>query len=340
MMISFIILTIALTGLIFVCRFLWKNGSRFRRMSINLCIGFFALGYTLLALEYAFSSFVKISDGFGFTLAAKKWNETYWKPINSMGYRDKEHPWNEDLGTRILFVVGDSFAAGHGIKDVCNRFSDVLARKLGARWEVVVLARNGWQTDREYEAMTRYPKKPDRIIVSYCLNDIYSAAVREGAPLPELVRRPGPFIRPLVDHSHLFNFVYWRAYRSLRSATDQYWKYLNKAYQTEKVWLAHTKELSSMLNYAADANADICFLIWPHLGDPSVSQGITEKVARFLADSGALVLDLTPHLRNRKPHEMMVNSMDGHPNERLHAEVAELLYRKMEPWEGSASAVE
>jgi len=336
-MISFFILTTALMSLIFLFRFLWRKRSLFRRISIHISICLFALGYTFLALEYAFSSFVIISDGFGFTLAAQKWHETYWKPINSLGYRDKEHPWNEDAGEQILFAVGDSFVAGHGIKDVRDRFSDVLARKLGARWEVVVLAQNGWQTDREYEAMTQYPKKPDRIVVSYCLNDIYSAAVKEGMPLPELVRRPHPVIRPLVDRSYLANFVYWRLYRSLASVSDQYWKYLNGAYHTEKVWLAHTKELSSMLNYAAEVKADILFLIWPNLRDPSASRDITEKVARFLIDSGAPVLDLTPLLQNRKPHELMVNSMDGHPNERLHAEVAERLYEKMGRWEKAAS---
>ena len=171
-MVYVFVLTIFLITVIIIFRFIWRKRSHFRNILMNIFILLFALGYTFLALEYVFSSFVVISDGFGFTLAMKKWHQIYWKPINSMGYRDKEHRWEKDSSSNILFVVGDSFAAGHGIENVHDRFSNILARKLGTQWEVVVLAKCGWQTDSEYDAMKQYPKRPSRIIVSYCLNDI------------------------------------------------------------------------------------------------------------------------------------------------------------------------
>ena len=76
-------------------------------------------------------------------------------------------------------------------------------------------------------------------------------------------------------------------------------------------------------------------MIWPNLKDTATSKDITQKVAHFLRNSGVKVLDLTPHLQSHKPQELMVNSMDGHPNERTHAEVAELLYEAMSPWNGA-----
>ena len=47
----------------------------------------------------------------------------YWKPINSYGYRDIEHVNLKEK--KLPFVVGDSFVAGHGIKNYKDLFSNV-----------------------------------------------------------------------------------------------------------------------------------------------------------------------------------------------------------------------
>ena len=80
--------------------------------------------------------FAVSSDAFGHTLASRQWFAKYWKPINSFGYRDIEHDLKNLGGKKLLFVVGDSFVAGHGITNPRDRFSDVLGAQLEENWEV------------------------------------------------------------------------------------------------------------------------------------------------------------------------------------------------------------
>lgn len=70
--------------------------------------------------------FVTRSYSFDFTLASKLWFSKYWKPINSLGFRDREPQNNYNV---ILFV-GDSFTAGHGLKSVDDRFSNIVESNL------------------------------------------------------------------------------------------------------------------------------------------------------------------------------------------------------------------
>jgi hypothetical protein len=42
---------------------------------------------------------------------------------------------------------------------------------------------------------------------------------------------------------------------------------------------------------------------------------------------GVDVIDLAPVLAGREPSELIVHSMDAHPNERVHREVAELIWK-------------
>ena len=78
-------------------------------------------------------------------------------------------------GKRLVFVVGDSFVAGHGIKDVSDRFGDRLGEGLGDPFRVVTLAQNGWNSEDEFDAIratSRRHRIPEIVVLSYFLNDI------------------------------------------------------------------------------------------------------------------------------------------------------------------------
>ena len=217
--------------------------------------------------------FLSTPDGFGFTLASKQWFKTYWKPINSYGFRDFEHEWD---GTKIVFIVGDSLAAGHGIKNISNRFSGVLQKKLGTGWTVAVLAQNGWDPITEYKALVNHPKKPKRIIVSYYINDIDSAARSNGFNRPrQLVKQPYGIIGAFVNRSFFLNYMYWRLYRG--GMGNIYWNYLKDAYNDPKIWESHKQELLEFINYANQINSEIAFVVWPHLSDLNGSLKFTFK---------------------------------------------------------------
>jgi hypothetical protein len=73
--------------------------------------------------------FIPYSHGNGNTYGSRIWFDRYWQ-VNSLGFRDGEPPSPAEQKP-ILAVLGDSFVAGHGVEDPADRFSDLLAAKMG-----------------------------------------------------------------------------------------------------------------------------------------------------------------------------------------------------------------
>ena len=324
----FLFVSSLLAVAVFVFRRVWPRKSAFRSTLINLSLLGFTVLYSGLILEFVFYKFFIQSDGFAFTLASARWFQEYWHPINSYGYRDIEH--QDTLGKKNLFVVGDSFVAGHGIKDHQDRFSNVLADKLGDNWEVHSIARGNWNTQDEYRALTNYPTEPDVVIFSYYINDIEGAAREVGNDRPALIDPPGKLIAPVVNRSYFLNCVYWRLCR-VRFASDMggaYLQYLENAFLDPETWRVHRGDLSRLIEYAESNRADAVFLLFPNLADVGGSSKFTAQVGEFLIGQGAQVIDLGEELKGTDPKELMVSPLDGHPSVQLNRRIAELLHDK------------
>ena len=264
------------------------------------------------------------SDGFGFTLSSKKWFAQNWNPINEAGFRDYEHEWKEN----IVFVTGDSFVAGHGIDSIDDRFSSVLNQRLGTEWTVATLADNGWGPSQELNALREHPQKPDHVIVSYYPNDIQSAAEVHGSVISGL--NPGianSFLAAVVNHSYAANFLYWRFVRT-HSVVD-YWTYLEQAFDDPEIWAAHTAELEEFRRFADEQDIDLSFVIWPLLFDIETTRPMTDKVVAWLVENEIPYIDLTSIFEGRHPKDLVVNSMDGHPNVRVNSEVGNLIFEEL-----------
>jgi hypothetical protein len=311
-----------------VFRFVWTRPSQIRNALAKLALAALAMMWTLLALEWYFLCCVVASDGFGHTLSARKWAVQYWKPVNSFGYRDVEHDLTRLRDRKVLFVLGDSFVAGHGIKDHRDRMSEVLAAKLPKEWEIVNIAKCGWNTAQEFAALRHHPVVPNAVVLSYCINDIEGAAQRVWKqPLVRLIEPPDWRIRPLVDYSHLANFCYWRLWRFRNSneMATTYHRYLKAAYDDERVWSEHAQEIRRIVDYAKNNEIHLVVVVFPTLADIAWSQTFTDKVVYLLRRDGIPVVDLSATLSGRNPHELVVNNMDAHASVRLNAEVAALL---------------
>jgi hypothetical protein len=299
-------------------------------MKISLSVS--TVIYLFLALEIIFYTSLAISDTFGFTLASQRWNEKYWHPLNSFGYRDVAHSPAEFSNREVLFVVGDSLVAGHGISRIEDRFSNILQRNLGERYVVVNIARNGWDTTDEYQALSSYPYKPKRVFLVYYINDILGAASKSGYGSPVRVEPPhNGALRYIVGHSYALNFVYWRLYRfHNRDMGEKYWKYLKDSYTNGEIWEAHEAELLKIVTYTKSEGIDLTVVIFPHLRDVRGSAVITSQVAGFFQKHAVRVVNFEPLLEDRDPMSLVVNSLDAHPNEALNKEVAEILTREIQ----------
>ncbi|MDH3509084.1 MAG: hypothetical protein OEQ25_18240, partial [Gammaproteobacteria bacterium] len=88
--------------------------SALNRTVRNLLSSAYAVFALLIILEIVFV-FMPQSHGAGYTLGARNWFDYFWS-ANEIGYRDK--PLQEvDRGKPRILVVGDSFTAGHGIRN-------------------------------------------------------------------------------------------------------------------------------------------------------------------------------------------------------------------------------
>ncbi len=312
----------------YMFRHVWAKPGRLKNMLMNMSLSAFSVMFLFVALEVIFAVFVIQSDRYGFTLSSQLWFKKYWYPINSYGYRDIEHTWDDD---NILFVVGDSFVAGHGINHISERFSGALQDNLGPEWTVAVLANNGWGPRRAYKALVKHPKTPKRIIVSYYINDIESAARANEFFRPEgIIKFPSKNTLVVINNSYFINWVYWRLYRG--GSGSAYWDYIKQAYQNERIWKTHEIDLFNLIRYANRINSDILFVLWPNLQSIDESLPLTSKVASFLQRNNTKYVDLSRYLIRREANTLVVNKLDSHPNAVIHAEVGQLLYEVWRPW--------
>jgi hypothetical protein len=278
----------------------------------------------LLIIELAFSLFFLQPHGFGsVSLASKRWTAKYWLPtMNSYGYRDYEPVWSD----HTLFVIGSSIAAGGGIEHLEDRMSGVLGRKLGPHWTVATLAGARFASAKKYDHLLDYPKTPDILLVSDFVYDIDAAAAKHGLNRPGvLVGSPG-FFKPLVDNSSLVNWVYWRF--TAEGTLGDYWAFLDRAFASPEIFADYMEGLEKFMDYAKKNDVRLYFVIWPY-SKYADNDAIPRKVSAALQERGANVIDLTPVLKNRPPSDLVVNPSDSHPNARVHAEMAEVIFQRL-----------
>ena len=199
---------------------------------------------------------------------------------------------------------------------------------------MVNVAKIGWDTVDEYEAMAAYPVTPDVVVLAYFVNDIYRAAEKSGHSLTFAVRFPqGGLTKYLVDHFALANFVYWRLARmgNLDDASAGFWDRLRAAYADKTVFAAHAAELDAIVSWCRERHVRLVALVIPSLSDVAGSAVMTARVAGYFGERGVDVLDLTPLVIDKKPGELVVNGVDSHANVGLSAVMADLLYRALAP---------
>ena len=214
----------------------------------NVLTGMFAFLVCLMFLEILWT-FVPRSHGVGYTYAARNFRY-YFLRTNELGYRDKPVSQIDRKKPRIL-VVGDSFAAGHGLRSPEDAFPGQLRLDLGTGIEVLNLGRNGSDTRDEYARLLNYPLEPDVLILQYFGNDIEVAAADERFDI-ENTFRPyedvnGP-VRAVLLSSYLANYVYWLY---PHGDARRYVESLFGAFENADVLESHFDDLGKFVSYTS-----------------------------------------------------------------------------------------
>ncbi len=320
------LVALGVAGAVLVSRRVWTRPSRLRRWAGRATVGACTLAVAFLACEAYFKFLWLEPDGFGVSLHTRLWARRYLHPRNSLGYRDVEHDAASLEGKRVLFVVGDSFVEGAGLRDYRRRTSNVLARRLGPAWAVVNIAQGGWGTFQEHAAMVRYPRRPGAVVLVYYVNDVLPAAAEQGLPL-EVPPTRG-WVRAVAGSSYFLDFLYWRLYR-LRLDEGALLEHLETCFDDPDVLRAHLAELDALVRWVEAREAELHVVVFPHLVALERTRRLTDRVVRFLTDRGVDVLDMGARLQGRDPAELVVGRFDSHPGEELNEEVAELLLERL-----------
>ena len=277
-----------------------------------------------MLFEGYFRYFRIVTDGFNFTLSARQWFREHWRPINSQGLRDVEHDFSTP-GCKV-FVVGDSFVAGHGIENIDDTFGRRLQLDSGDAFEVALVGKNALDTQGEFELLQSLGHTPDLMVLSHFVNDVEGALMAAGKDMPHLVDMPGGLLA-MVNHSYLLNHIYWRVFKTgdMAEASRNYTAWIDSGYTDPKIFALHQQALREFVEYARKNESPLIVVVWPFLSDVTGSLKYTVPVVRWFQEQGVTVLDLGTHFQGRPPEELVVNPFDAHPNVATSAEVASLL---------------
>jgi hypothetical protein len=295
----------------------WMQTSRLTGVLISLA----TILLILFGVEIGMRMLLVMSDRVPSRLM-QQWERLYWKPTNSLGYRDYE--LHGDTGKHIL-VVGDSFTAGGGVVNIDDTFPHILERALHDEYTVNIVANSGWDTRVEQQNLVFYPYQPDILILSYFLNDIEPVAAEHGLTAPENLPLSPPFDW-LVDKFYVPNFMYWHIFnRPPSQRLDR----LLLAYQRDDIWQAHSQDLLQIVEWARERNIPLLVIIWPFLDRIEVSLEPTAQVEVFFTEQQTSVINLTHVLQSEDPTKLVVNIFDVHPNPYAHAIAAQQIYETL-----------
>lgn len=288
----------------------------------NIFLIIYSLVCFFLMMETVFM-YVPYSHGQGnVALSHQMWMDAYWKPINKQGFRDEEIS-NQEIGNKdLIFVLGDSFAAGAGIKDIKDRFSDQLEMKLD-NVEVLNFGINGFSTRNEVYLLSRYLqsniiKKPKAVVLSYFGNDIVETSDEKYVHYRD---RSG-WQKFFIKNSYFLNFIYWRFNHD---SSFDYVGHLHSKYSDPKTLFVHIKELAMLRALCETNDIDLYVVVFPFLVDLKSSEIYVDPVTQFFRNQNVPVLNVSEILKGIPIRERLVNSSDHHPSVKLHHLVAERL---------------
>lgn len=266
------------------------------------------------------------SHSSGHTLAAHRWVARHWKPINSLGYRDPEPNEVKGAGPQLVFL-GDSFTAGHGIKDPADRFTDQLALGLGDEARVYNVGMCGADAKRLLENLRGYPIQGDVVVYTYFGNDILDSAAVFGHRPPAgdpLEERLDPLSAFVIGQSHFANHVYWAFPQDDLSS---YWTFFEGIWRDEKVLERHRADLQAIVDEVKARKAKLAVVLFPLLHDLEGSAHYCQWVKSFFESQGVPVLEVEGFVKDLTVRERIVNNNDVHPSVRVHHRVAKELSR-------------
>ena len=282
----------------------------------NVALTAFLLSLLFVGGETWYRFFVDRTDAVGMMKVAKRWHQRHYR-FNAQGWRDNVNYELQPETSRRMTFLGDSFAAGAGIKDVDDRFSNLLRARL-PETEVHVLARNGFSSKdhlNTVDDLLGWDYPTDAVVLVYMMNDIAPWVPVSGAVYHEMVRSEYA-LSYLERESYFLNTLTFR-WKALRNPDfGQYLYGMRDAYGGDG-WKENTAVLRQIRQRLEGVGIPLYVVTFPFMQDLKdyAFEAEHQRLADFWQSEGVPHLDLLPVLLEHADRPLIVHKWDAHPNE-------------------------
>ncbi|MEM7104593.1 MAG: SGNH/GDSL hydrolase family protein [Bacteroidota bacterium] len=292
---------------------------------------------------------IPYSIGGSNTLVGKSWYHLYWEK-NALGFRDPEPEKIYDHSKKNLVILGDSFAAGQGIKDPENRFVNLLRTRFNNDFNVFCVSKLGANTPEAISFLKVFPYSPDVVILAHTPNDIQRvvskdriSALKGDTLNVSKIPMPKPATHYFTEHAfsiNLFSFILF-----LKKQRDQYarsaqggqgleiffqnkanrYNYLGYYLEPELIDL-HLSNIISLRTLYPETK--LIVLLFPNLNEITIDysdRNVNQSIIKALAATDIASINLTPLISFLPEKQRIVNKYNFHPSEAIHKMVADTL---------------
>jgi len=307
----------------FLLFYLSQNNKQIQRnlyiLSWNILFLFLLLSVVFAGGETYYRFFVDRTQGFGGYKLSERWGQRHYTFNNvqirdNLNYSSQKEPTKNN---RVSFV-GDSFTEGLGIKNVDDRFANIIRKKY-PEWEIHCLARRGRDTHTELRFLEFCKKNRyqfDFVVLCYCLNDI-DYLVPEMKLMEEeankKIQEAGYFERS----SYFINTWIHAIMPEQSGYVKNYYTYLQQAY-SNAIWKTQTDSLKALSQFVEKQGGQFLAVTFPFLNSPWKDYRfgfVHQEMDSLWKSEGIAHLDLLPLYRRYPAENLVVNSLDAHPNE-------------------------
>ena len=248
--------------------------------------------------------------------------------INHLGFREREVGPKQPGRFRIA-IVGDSLTWGQGL-EVGERFSELIERSLGARYEVLNFGIPGDNMPEHLQVLERaLGVAPDFVVLQLYINDFETTDMQRPGVYPLL---PWPALdRWLLPSSALYDIVndVWAQVQEGTGMVESYVHYMDRNLKDANA--PNSRQAFGMLGRFVErtrtAGVPSGIVLFPNpglFGARYPFAYLHDRVREVCSNEHIPCLDLRgPFSEFKSPQDMWVSRFDPHPNARANKRAAQ-----------------
>jgi hypothetical protein len=247
-----------------------------------------------------------------------RWFQRHYHPNNFQCRDDLDYENAVSSRKHRISFLGDSFTAGHGIRNIHERFPNLL-RAAHPDWEIHLLARPGFDTGNELksiQALTDGGYQLGDVVLVYCLNDLQDI-------LPDCLAAVNRVYAGVDNsgwwrrNSYFINTIAHRLEIATNKDLKNYFQLLRQGYDGPG-WDSQKKRLIELRDLVRSKGGNLLVVTFPFLQDlgPNYEyRPVHNRLEQFWREQGVPHLDLLATFDGMAGKRLTLNNFDSHPNE-------------------------